>query len=124
MGKDRELNELLVVRGTDHPALYSHDLIARELNWFAGTPPAQTFECTAKTRYRQNDQPCVVSVLADDKVKVDFKIPQRAMTPGQYVVFYSNEICLGGGVIESVGPSLHTLGESIHFLANSSSIEV
>jgi len=102
VGKDIEQNELIVVRGTDHPELYRGSLIARELNWFAGAPPHSSFECTAKTRYRQTDQDCRVQVLQDGKVKVDFNVPQRAMTPGQYVVFYQNEVCLGGGVIESV----------------------
>ena len=113
VAKEIAKNELIVVRGTDHAALYSHDLEAIELNWFAGAPPASKFDCTAKTRYRQNDQECAVTVLESGKVRVDFKAPQRAVTPGQYVVFYSGEACLGGGVIETVGPSLHALGESL-----------
>ena len=113
VGKDRDQNELIVVRGTDHAALYSHDLIATDLNWFAGEAPGTPFTCTAKTRYRQTDQECSVKLLEHGKVRVDFKIPQRAMTPGQYVVFYQNEVCLGGGVIETVGPNLHALGRSL-----------
>jgi tRNA-specific 2-thiouridylase len=100
--KDRDRNELVVVRGSDHPALYSRALDAAEMNWFAGGPPAQSFTCTAKTRYRQTDQACTVTLHSGGGVRVDFQEPQRAVTPGQYVVFYQNEVCLGGGVIERV----------------------
>ncbi len=110
VAKDKERNELIVVRGTDHPALYSRDLGAVELNWFAGAPPSTTFECTAKTRYRQTDQACTVTTHANGSVRVDFREPQRAVTPGQYVVFYQNDVCLGGGVIDRVGPSLFMEG--------------
>lgn len=113
VGKDRERNELSVIRGSDHPALYSHWVDAGEINWFEGRPPGSSFECTAKTRYRQEDQPCLVNIGADGRARVDFKTPQRAMTPGQYTVFYQNEVCLGGGVIEKVGPTLHELGEDL-----------
>lgn len=106
-GKNLERNELLVVRGSEHPALYAWELEAAELNWFAGEAPAASFECTAKTRYRQQDQACRVEVSAPGRVRVRFLEPQRAMTPGQYVVFYQGEICLGGGVIQSVGASLY-----------------
>jgi tRNA-specific 2-thiouridylase len=64
------------------------------------------FDCTAKTRYRQTDQPCTVEVQDDGSIRVDFKNAERAPTPGQYVVLYQNEVCLGGGVIDVVGPSL------------------
>jgi len=104
--KRKPENELVVVRGEAHPALFCSFLIARELNWFAGQEPNTYFECTAKTRYRQADQPCSVTVNEDGSVRVDFKNPERAPTPGQYIVFYQNEICLGGGVIDTVGPSL------------------
>jgi tRNA-specific 2-thiouridylase len=101
-----EENELVVVRGEAHPALFSPYLIAKEMNWFAGTPPSRKFECTAKTRYRQMDQPCTVSVQDSGDIRVDFKNAERAPTPGQYVVLYQNEVCLGGGVIDQVGPSV------------------
>ena len=107
VGKDRAKNELVVARGVEHPALYSRYLVAKELNWFAGSPPASDFDCTGKTRYRQVDQPCHVQVQSDGSIRVDFGIPQRAVTPGQYVVLYQNEVCLGGGVIHEVGPSLY-----------------
>lgn len=104
VGKNRERNELIVTRGSEHPALYAHELTARELNWFAGSAPSASFDCTAKSRYRQVDQPCHVEV-SGDQVKVRFTEPQRALTPGQYVVFYQGETCLGGGIIHEVGPS-------------------
>jgi tRNA-specific 2-thiouridylase len=112
VGKNIAENELVVVRGSDHAALYTRDLVAGELNWFSGEAPPTGFECTAKTRYRQTDQECRITLLPNEKVRVDFKTPQRAVTPGQYVVFYQNEACLGGGVIESIGPSLHELGQT------------
>jgi tRNA-specific 2-thiouridylase len=114
VAKDIARNEVIVARGGEHPALYNRDLIARQLNWFAGKPPitgaGQTFACTAKTRYRQLDQACTVTLLGDgsgNEIRLDFTDPQRAPTPGQYAVLYLGETCLGGGVIEEVGPSLH-----------------
>ena len=113
VAKDKEKNEVVVARGPDHPALYSTYLNAKELNWFAGTPPAESFSCTAKSRYRQIDQACQVTVLDSNQIRVDFTEPQRAMTPGQYVVLYQNEVCLGGGVITSVGPSLYQTAQNL-----------
>jgi len=71
-----------------------------QLAWVAGEPPAQRFDCTAKVRYRQSDQACSVEVLESGGVHVRFHQPQRAVTPGQYVVFYDGEVCLGGGVVD------------------------
>ncbi|MBS1959714.1 MAG: tRNA 2-thiouridine(34) synthase MnmA [Bdellovibrionales bacterium] len=107
VAKDKAHNELVVARGVEHPALYSRYLFAQELNWMASLAPTASFDCTAKTRYRQVDQPCAVSFESDGRVRVDFKDPQRAVTPGQYVVFYQDDACLGGGVISEVGPSLY-----------------
>lgn len=109
VAKDIAKNELVVTRG-ETSALFSYELWAQDINWFKGSPPASSFSCTAKTRYRQQDQACDVEVLADGRVHVKFTDPQRAVTPGQYVVFYQGEVCLGGGVIETVGPSLYQLG--------------
>ncbi|HEY4365857.1 MAG TPA: tRNA 2-thiouridine(34) synthase MnmA [Steroidobacteraceae bacterium] len=99
--KDLERNVLIVVQGHDHPALQSDGLIAGQLCWVAGQAPAARMRCSAKVRYRQQDQPCEVEILPDAKCMVRFDTPQRAVTPGQYVVFYDAEECLGGGVIES-----------------------
>lgn len=99
--KDLTRNVLVVVQGTDHPLLYTNHLIAQQAHWINGTPPLSTFSCTAKTRYRQPDQECVVTLMADGTLDVSFEQPQRAVTPGQSVVFYQDDICLGGAVIES-----------------------
>ena len=96
--KDLSRSVLVVVQGHDHPALQTQSLTAIDLNWIAGAPPANQFNCTAKVRYRQADQSCHVEISGDD-VNVRFNEPQRAITPGQYVVFYDGDICLGGGVI-------------------------
>lgn len=97
--KDVATNTLLVAQGQDHPALYSAGLYAKNLCWVRGLPPGQRFECTAKFRYRQQDQGVVVE-LTGDGAQVEFLRPQRAITPGQAVVFYRGPLCLGGGTIE------------------------
>lgn len=98
--KNLEENVLIVVQGHDHPLLFSKQLWAQELHWVAGTPPAQSFHCAAKTRYRQADQTCQVEILEDDTCLVSFDEPQRAVTPGQSVVFYQGNECIGGGIIQ------------------------
>ena len=99
--KDLQRNVLVVAQGHDHPALFSRGLSASQLSWIAGAAPAERFSATAKVRYRQPDQECEVRVLATGNCAVEFAVPQRAVTPGQYVVFYRGEECLGGGVIEA-----------------------
>jgi tRNA-specific 2-thiouridylase len=99
--KDLTRNVLVVVQGHDHRALLRSDLQAAQLSWIAGNAPAETFTCTAKVRYRQPDQSCSVRMHSDGSCTVSFESPQRAVTPGQYVVFYQGEVCLGGGVIET-----------------------
>jgi tRNA-uridine 2-sulfurtransferase len=98
-GKDLGRNVLTVVQGHDHPALLTRELQAAQLRWTSGAPPSGDFRCTAKIRYRQSEQSCRV-IVEDDCTRVLFDEPQRAVTPGQYVVFYEGEVCLGGGVIE------------------------
>ncbi|NCX94242.1 MAG: tRNA 2-thiouridine(34) synthase MnmA, partial [Gammaproteobacteria bacterium] len=84
--KDLTRNVLIAVQGHDHPLLLKPTLKATHLTWIAGEPPAQHFEVTAKTRYRQADQPCLVELIESDIVKVSFKEPQWAVTPGQSIV--------------------------------------
>ena len=101
-GKDPARNVLLVVQGQNHPLLFSDTLTAAEPHWIEGAPPALPMRCTARTRHRQPDQPCRVEALAGGRLGVCFDGPQRALTPGQFVVFYDGELCLGGATIESV----------------------
>ena len=101
VGKDIETNTLLVAQGHDHPMLFSSTLTATDVHWISGHPPAVPFACRAKTRYRQSDQECEIGIISEDKITVTFKKPQRAVTPGQYIVFYDDEVCLGGAVIDS-----------------------
>ncbi|HEX6550060.1 MAG TPA: tRNA 2-thiouridine(34) synthase MnmA [Gammaproteobacteria bacterium] len=102
-GKDLKRNILTVVQGHEHPALLQDRLVATQLHWIAGSAPAAEFECSAKTRYRQADQTCRVRTLANGNCEVTFARAQRAITPGQYVVFYQGDECLGGGVIQETG---------------------
>jgi tRNA-specific 2-thiouridylase len=97
--KDLRANKLIVVQGHDHPLLMKRTLAADETSWIAGAPPAERSEHTAKTRYRQADAPCTLSRVLESEIRVDFSAPQWAVTPGQSVVLYDGEACLGGGVI-------------------------
>lgn len=99
VAKDLITNRLIVTQGTDHTALYTDTLTASQANWISGTP-ALPMTCKAKTRYRQPDQDCEVTITSEGLLLVSFTKPQRAVTPGQYVVFYQEDICLGGAVIE------------------------
>jgi tRNA-specific 2-thiouridylase len=101
VGKDLPSNTLIVAQGHDHPLLFSRGLTARSLNWICHAPPALPFSCYAKTRYRQADQACQIIRLESGVCEVVFAQPQRAVTPGQSVVFYQGEECLGGGIIDS-----------------------
>ncbi len=100
IGKDVENNRLVVSQGEDEE-LFSSGLITYKVNWIPNEPKEKVFECYAKFRYRQPDQKVKVTI-EKDRVKVDFAEKQRAVTPGQYVVFYTDRECLGGGVIEEV----------------------
>ena len=100
--KDLENNVLIVGQGHDHPLMLHNTLEAGQLDWCGSLPLAAALRCAAKTRYRQPDQACVVEPLAGGlRIKVSFDKPQRAITPGQSVVLYAGEVCLGGGIIES-----------------------
>lgn len=98
--KDLENNILYVAQGERHPALYSHGLWASDVNWIV-PPEKEEFTCTAKFRYRQPDQGVRV-IIKGLGAEVLFDQPQKAVTPGQAVVFYQGEVCLGGGIIDQV----------------------
>ena len=99
VGKDVAGNVLVVDQGSDSPHLLSSELWSEGAHWIAGAPPAQRFACTAQTRYRQQDEPCEVAVDGDGSLRVRFTRPQRAVTPGQSLVLYAGDECLGGAVI-------------------------
>jgi tRNA-specific 2-thiouridylase len=100
--KDVANNTLIVGQGHDHPLLMSRSLTCRQLHWVSREDPNQEFRCTAKVRYRQTDFHCRVKRVDQETWQVIFDEPQRAVTPGQSVVFYQDEVCLGGGIIESI----------------------
>ena len=99
VGKDVANNILYVDQDTASPYLHSTRLWSESAHWVEGQPPARVFECTAQTRYRQTDEACRVEVLEDGSLSVRFQHPQRAVTPGQSVVLYQGDVCLGGAVI-------------------------
>jgi tRNA-specific 2-thiouridylase len=98
-GKDLARNVLQVVQGHDHPALLSRTLWADDCSWVAGNAPAPG-EYAAKSRYRQADAACTLTLPAAGGIRLDFDAPQWAVTPGQSAVLYDGEVCLGGGVIQ------------------------
>lgn len=100
VAKDVSANVLDVAQAHDHPLLMSRRVVTADTRWVAGTGPDEGTWCTARTRYRQTDAPCRVTAAAPDRVAVTFTEPQRAVTPGQSLVLYAGEVCLGGGTIE------------------------
>ena len=100
-GKELDSNTLIVVQGHEHPALFHQSLRASQLRWIAGQAPSAPLRCQAKIRYRQHDQACVLETLDARGATIRFSEPQRAITPGQSIVFYLADDCLGGGVIDT-----------------------
>jgi tRNA-specific 2-thiouridylase len=103
LSKDLQRNALVVGQGNDHPWLFSRALLASEIYWVNPIDLSTPMKLTAKVRYRQSDQACMLEKTAEGYRAV-FEAPQRAVTPGQSVVFYDGEVCLGGGVIEQAEP--------------------
>ena len=99
--KDLINNILRVAQGHNHPSMFHHRLEASQINWIEEIEPDNN-KLTAKIRYRQADQACTLTKIDDKKYNVRFNEAQRAITPGQSVVFYQNDVCLGGGVIEKM----------------------
>jgi tRNA-specific 2-thiouridylase len=99
VGKSLEDNRLIVAQGHDNPLLYRGQLTASQLHWVDGRPPDGSLRCMARCRHRQPLQECTATI-AGNRLLVDFDRPQRAITPGQSVVLYDRDVCLGGGIID------------------------
>ena len=101
VNKDLTRNILYVAQGKDHPALLSNKLVASNAFWIEGESPNFPLCCSAKIRYRQIDQACEIELHENEKLYVTFKDPQRAIAPGQMIVFYEGDLCLGNAIIET-----------------------
>lgn len=99
VGKDIKRNLVFVERGENHRALFATDLVASQFTWVAESPLEYPFKCHAKIRYRQAEQSCTLLNIENDIGTVVFDLPQRAITPGQSIVFYQGDLCLGGATI-------------------------
>jgi tRNA-uridine 2-sulfurtransferase len=99
--KDLKQNKLIVVQGFDHPLLFANELHGINVHWISGETPNIPLICKAKIRYRQEDQVCTITQLENNSCRVIFETPQRAVTPGQSIVFYQENVCLGGAIIDS-----------------------
>ncbi len=108
VAKDGDKNIVYVERGLEHPALFTRELWASEESWISESPLKDkgVWVGTAKTRYRQPDQICEVTLTEDGSLYVKFEVEQRSITPGQFIVFYEGDICLGGAVMQKTGPTL------------------
>jgi tRNA-specific 2-thiouridylase len=112
--KNLARNELIAAQGHHHPLLMKRYLTASQLHWVSGKQIEQEFSCKAKVRYRQKEQSCVVKLSSNATnahANVCFNEPQRAITPGQSIVFYDGDVCLGGGIIDEASadcPALFT----------------
>lgn len=105
--KDFDQNQLIVAAGQNHPMLYAEGLVCERIHWLEEALPQFPLSCYAKIRYRQMEQACLISDISrrsgdQDNHYVMFSQPQRAITPGQYIVFYRNHQCLGGAIIEGI----------------------
>lgn len=100
--KDVTNNRLIVVQGADNPKLFSKGLLAKDVNWILDYKYDPKIKLTAKLRYRQQDIEVDIEVAGENSYRVAFKEPQKGVTPGQFVVFYNKEVCLGGGVIDEI----------------------
>jgi tRNA-specific 2-thiouridylase len=99
--KQLATNILVVAQGHHHPKLFHSLCKIGDLHWINQSEIDLPYSCSAKIRYRQQDEECKIISIEDDSAMVEFKTPQRAITPGQALVFYQQEICMGGGTIET-----------------------
>lgn len=100
ISKDMQENIIFVSQNQNHTALTSTQVEVDDLTWISGKAPADTV-LSAKIRYRQDDQDCRLEMISDNRARVHFQTPQWAATPGQSLVLYARDVCLGGGIIES-----------------------
>ena len=99
--KDLRANSLIVAQGKQHEALFHSTILTRSIHWIAGSPPGNMENLKAKIRYRQPDQDCTLGPYDGTYHEIAFANPQWAVAPGQSVVFYRQDACLGGGIIEA-----------------------
>ncbi len=112
--KDIEINKIFVCRGINHPALYCDNLTAVDPSWVGKKMPFKLpHKLKAKIRYRQKDQDCTILKDEGGRLFIEFSSPQRAIAPRQSIVFYHDDICLGGAIIESSGLSYYKLGKDL-----------
>ncbi|MFK7825841.1 MAG: tRNA 2-thiouridine(34) synthase MnmA [Oligoflexales bacterium] len=114
VAKDNSANIVYVERGDEHPALFCDELIANEVSWINEQARSFPLPCTAKVRYRQMDQACEIEPMANGRMKVRFQEAQRAIAPRQSIAFYHGDRCLGGGMIETAGPSYFEMDKPLH----------
>lgn len=100
VSKDLAQNILYVAQGHDHPALFHSHCEVQDLHWINTIDIQLPFTCSAKIRYRQTDQACTITRIENHLAHIEFAQPQRAITPGQALVFYQDEVCLGGATID------------------------
>jgi tRNA-specific 2-thiouridylase len=100
VGKDIPRNVVYIEQGGNHPALFKSELICSDLSWVAKEAPRFPLHCKSKIRYRQPDEECIIEEVKEGKAFVRFPKPQRAVTPRQAIVFYDEDICLGGATID------------------------
>jgi tRNA-specific 2-thiouridylase len=100
--KDVSTNTLYIAQGSQHPRLYAQGLICGPIHWIKDCSDNLPLTCYAKNRYRQIEQGCMISPMDNNQHYVLFSTPQRAITPGQYVVFYDRNQCLGGATIQTI----------------------
>ena len=109
IGKDVERNVLIIGQGKNHPRLFANRIIVEDVHWISPHRFEGQIECSAKFRYRQNDQTVLIRWINDKDIEVIAHIPIKSVTPGQAAVFYQGEVCLGGGTIQASYQNQHKL---------------